>query len=312
MSTISLFQINGDSCHRLSHQPFGLERELQRLIEKHMEGLLGARFVKTEHAIPNGRIDTLGLDENQSPVIIEYKRGLNESVLSQSLFYLDWLVNHKGDFTLLVQNVLGIDAAKNIDWKKPRLICIAEGYSPYDRYAVNQIGREIQLIQYSRLPNELLLLELLNDSANPFGRGSSEIDSSNISSSAAVSSDSVAAADQTNMDALANSEPNIQSVFGDFNEYVMSLGADIERRDLKFYIAYRKVKNFTCAVIQVGRINLYLKLNPDTITTEEKIFAKDKRGVNHWGTGDLEIILTSHEDLERAKPLIERAYSENL
>ena len=32
-----------------------------------------------------------GIDENCSPVIIEYKRALNENVINQGLFYLDWL-----------------------------------------------------------------------------------------------------------------------------------------------------------------------------------------------------------------------------
>jgi RecB family endonuclease NucS len=43
-----------------------------------------------------GRIDSLGLDENGSPVIFEYKRTSNEDVINQGLFYLDWLMNHKG------------------------------------------------------------------------------------------------------------------------------------------------------------------------------------------------------------------------
>jgi RecB family endonuclease NucS len=41
-----------------------------------------------------GRIDSLGLDENGCPVIIESKRKLNENVINQGLFYLDWLLDH--------------------------------------------------------------------------------------------------------------------------------------------------------------------------------------------------------------------------
>lgn len=33
--------------------------------------------------------------------------------------------------------------------------------------------------------------------------------------------------------------------------------------------------------------------------------------IGHWGTGDLELTLRTSADLEKAKPLIEKAYSEN-
>jgi hypothetical protein len=35
--------------------------------------------------VHGGRIDTLGLDDNNCPVIIEYKHALNENVISQGL-----------------------------------------------------------------------------------------------------------------------------------------------------------------------------------------------------------------------------------
>ncbi len=50
------------------------ERGLQRLIERNLEPLFGVRFVATEFNTGQkhrGRIDTLGLDQDGSPVIIE-------------------------------------------------------------------------------------------------------------------------------------------------------------------------------------------------------------------------------------------------
>ena len=62
-------------------------------MEHHLESFLGVRFLATEYVTGKthgGRIDTLGLDDNNCPVIIEYKRALNENVISQGLYYLDW------------------------------------------------------------------------------------------------------------------------------------------------------------------------------------------------------------------------------
>jgi predicted transport protein len=37
-------------------------------------------------------------------------------------------------------------------------------------------------------------------------------------------------------------------------------------------------------------------------------FTRDVRKVGHFGTGDLEVTIRSHADLERAKPLIAQSY----
>jgi hypothetical protein len=42
------------------------------------------------------------IDEDDSPVIIEYKRATNENVINQGLYYLDWLMDHKAEFQILV------------------------------------------------------------------------------------------------------------------------------------------------------------------------------------------------------------------
>ncbi len=68
-----------------------IEADVQALVEAHMETLLGVRFLASEYSTGpahGGRIDSLGLDENGSPVIIEYKRGTDAGVINQGLFYL--------------------------------------------------------------------------------------------------------------------------------------------------------------------------------------------------------------------------------
>ena len=73
-----------------------VEKSVQVLFEKNLEALLGVRFLATEYTTTHGgRIDTLGLDENGCPVILEYKRASNENVINQGLFYLDWLMDHR-------------------------------------------------------------------------------------------------------------------------------------------------------------------------------------------------------------------------
>src|SRR5205823_1595164 len=99
------------------------------------------------------------------PVIIEYKRALNENVINQGLYYLDWLMDHKGEFTLLAMKKLGASASEQIEWSSPRLLCIAGDFTKFDEHAVQQINRNIELLRYRRYGKGLLLLELVNASS---------------------------------------------------------------------------------------------------------------------------------------------------
>lgn len=118
MSDIKLFRTNGDTVAQLEGRSVALEKSLQTLIEKHLEVFLGIRFLASEHSTGKthgGRIDTLGIDEDGCPCIIEYKRTTNENVINQGLFYLDWLMDHKGEFELLVLRKFDKEVADGIE-----------------------------------------------------------------------------------------------------------------------------------------------------------------------------------------------------
>lgn len=149
MGDLKLFRIDGGIAVELQGAALALERPLQVLIERNMEVLFGVRLVVSEHSTGKkhgGRIDSLGLDENGSPVIFEYKRTVNENVINQGLFYLDWLLDHRAEFELLVMRKLGSPAGEQIDWSSPRLVCVASDFTRYDEHAIAQINRGIELV----------------------------------------------------------------------------------------------------------------------------------------------------------------------
>ena len=173
MSDIKLFRLSGGTATELQGNASDLERPLQTLIEANLQPLLSIRFIASEHSTGKthgGRIDSLGLDENHCPVILEYKRSVGENVINQGLFYLDWLMDHKAEFKLLVLDKLGAAAADAIDWSAPRVVCIAADFTKYDGHAVQQIGRNIELIRYRRFGDDLLLLESANAGSDSNGK----------------------------------------------------------------------------------------------------------------------------------------------
>ena len=72
MSDIKLFQTSAMGVSELSGGDVLLEKSLQNLFEANLETLLGVRFLASEFVTnEGGRMDTLGIDENNAPVVIE-------------------------------------------------------------------------------------------------------------------------------------------------------------------------------------------------------------------------------------------------
>lgn len=298
MPDIRLFQIDNE-VKELPAFSVSLERELQTLIEKNMATFFGVTFLKSEYITSNGgRIDSLGIDENFCPVIFEYKRSSNENIINQGLFYLDWLLDHKADFELLVMKQVGKEQSDKLDWSMPRLICVAGNFTKYDEYAVKQINRNIDLVRYIRFGDNLLLFELLNsNTATP--------DKTNH----AILNDKKST-DKTFEEQLSQTSDKLRELYYSIRDYILSLGDDINENQLKLYVAFKKMKNVICVEVYQKQILLHLKLNPDEVTLVEN-FSRDMRKVGHYGTGDLQVIIKNKEDFEKAKPLIDKAYENN-
>ena len=307
MSDIKLFHMGNGSVQELKGTSIAIEKTLQALIEKHLEVFLGVRFLATEYSTGKthgGRIDTLGIDENGSPVIIEYKRALNENVINQGLFYLDWLMDHKGEFQLLVLNKLGKSEFDSIDWSAPRLLCIASDFTRYDEHAVQQMNRNIELIRYRRYGNELLLFELVNATTEQITTDANTID--NVVRNKGTSSHKTAS------ELLEQASPDLNDRFEALKAFLLALGDDVQMTVRKTYFAFRRIKNFACVEIQPQskRIIVWVKIDPSSIELE-KGFTRDVRDVGHFGTGDLEITIQNSNDLERTKPLLLKSYEVN-
>ena len=306
MSEIQLFRLAADCITELPGRAAAVEKQLQSLIETHMPTFLGVRFLASEYATGKthrGRIDSLGLDENDCPVIVEYKRHSNENVINQGLFYLDWLLDHRAEFQWLVMEKLGKDVADGIDWAGTRLLCIAADFTRYDQHAVQQIPRNIELLRYKLFDHDLLLLELVN--------------AVSVTDATAARPDAESGAkpktvgkDKSFDEQLALATPETRAIYETLAAYLLALGDDVQERKLKLYTAFRRLKNFASVVMYPNRMLVMLKVDPGTVALETG-FSRDVRQIGHWGTGDLELTLASMADFEKAKPLLDRSYQES-
>lgn len=302
MSDIKLFNLASDTVEELPGQAVAIEKTLQTMIETHLEALLGVRFLASEYSTGKahgGRIDTLGIDENGFPVIIEYKRATNENVINQGLFYLSWLVDHKGEFELLVMKRLGQAEAEQIEWSNPRLICIAGDFTRYDEHAVQQMNGNIELIRYrTYADHRLLLLELVNAVSTP-----APIPTPTRESGAPK------ATYKTVSETLDGAPETLQALYDDLEHFLLALGDDVQKKVTKYYFAFKRIKNFACIEVHPHdhQLLIFVKVDPDTVDLVEG-FTRDVRNIGHFATGDLEIRISNHEEFEWAKAMIVESY----
>ena len=231
MSDVKLFKIAAGNAGELAPQSAQVEKSLQALFEANLPELLGVRFLATEYstgAVHGGRIDTLGIDEDGSPVIIEYKRSTNENVINQGLFYLDWLMDHKREFQWLVMDALGKDVADSVEWSAPRLICIAGDFTRYDGHAVKQINRSIELLRYRRFSEDLLMIELVHSP-----RQASKVAAIVDVASAKPSKSKDPYLSQRIEYRLANSPAPLRDLWEATSSFLTALGDDVQTKELK-------------------------------------------------------------------------------
>jgi predicted transport protein len=316
MSDVKLFQLNDGLMSELSGSAVQVEKSLQKTFEENLESLLGIRFLASERTtgpVHGGRIDTLGLDEDGCPVIIEYKRAINENVISQGLFYLDWLLDHRMEFQWLVMERLGAEMAKQVDWSAPRLLCIAGDFTRYDEHAVKQIARNIELIRYRRFDGNLLLLELVHAPklARPTPATTQREDTTDRSSVSTEAPENETAVYLSQQIAyrISQSDPALRDLFEAIRQFLLGLGDDVQMKELKYYVAFKRLKNFACLEVypQARVVTMHLKVDPRSVELEEG-FSRDVTEIGHFGTGDLQLSLRTMEDFAKAQPLIRRSY----
>lgn len=303
MSDLKLFRIDNGMAVELLGAALALERPLQVLIENNMDVLFGVRLVASEHSTGKkhgGRIDSLGLDENGSPVIFEYKRSINENVINQGLFYLDWLLDHRADFELLVMKNLGAEPAAQIDWSSPRLLCVASDFTRYDEHAIAQINRSIELVRYRDYGGTYLTLDLVaSTSATATSAGIDESPSRPAANSA----------DRTVLQLHERAPEELKVLYDSLEQYLLALGDDVTKTIRKNYYAFRRIKNFACVEIhpQTRKLLVYLKVDPEQVDLERG-FTRDVSQIGHFGTGNLEVAVGTRESLDRALPLVLASY----
>ena len=299
-----IFQIEGRKLKKLNLIPVDKEKTLQKLVEENLNEVLDMVFLASEYTTTFGqRIDTLAVDANGAPVIIEYKRNQNDNVINQALSYLKWLKSQQpGFFEKLIQDNMGDDACKiaPVDWRNPRVICIAESFSKFDKDTAEVVPLRIELMQYRYYDNSVFSLEpvVTGQDLKPY-----------VASIPKAFDKSEAVEKSPSVDALlekASSET--RNLFAEFRERVLAIDDSIEEKATKLYVAYRRSKIFTDVLINKNGLKILLR---PTRYEDPKNLVEQVPETFNW-TLDRRVDLKDMSGMDDVLALVEQSYKDVL
>lgn len=297
--------IEGDSLKKLNVVQLSKERDLQRLVEKNLIETLGLQFLATEYTTTSGgRIDTLAVDADGAPVIIEYKKNRNDAVINQALSYLKWLKTQKPEFfQKLMIDKLGQKAFDEIglDWKNPRVICIAESYSRFDLDTVHFVNTRIELIRYRMYEDGVFSLDALNvlESAAVTEEVKEE-----PKLTAKVEEESTPAVDNF----LTKCSPAVREMYEDLREQILALDEAIIEKPTTLYVGYKMSNNFADVHFQKSGLKVFLR---PTDYVDPRSFVKQVSDGYGWKLNRY-FQITSADDIGYVMGLIEQSYKDVL
>lgn len=305
-----LFERKGDVIVPVAQVEFSSEKELQTLVEKNLKAIFNCSFVATEFRtghVHNGRIDTLALSEDGNPVIIEYKKVAAGEVVLQALYYLHWLRDHKGDFELAAQKALS--GVTVVDWTEVRVICLAPSFKKYDQHAVQAMGANIELWTYRKYSNGSIYFEEAFKGV-PAALAEAGSEKNPVMVEAGKKAALTKAQGGWTFEQHLEGRPDlIKELALSAQEFILGIDQAIEESPKKLYVAYRTTQNIVCMEVQKQKILFFLKLDPSQHAGPPGI-SKDMSQISHFGTGDLQITVKTHEDFELLKPYIQKAYEQ--
>jgi len=293
-----VFHNSGGKLKKLNLIPLSKERDLQKLIENNLLEVLDMTFLATEYPTTDrGRIDTLAIDADGAPVIIEYKRNRNDNVINQALSYLKWLKSQKVEFFEMLVIKSG-NPVKRIDWNNPRIICIAESYSKYDIDTLEVIPLKLELYKFHYYQNDIFTLEKIN------GEDEKSISIEQPLLNQEITNTEKKVAEISLKTHLDKGQPFVRELFFQLQSRIFELDENIREKINIHYIGFRVSKMFVELHIQKSKILIYLR--PTIYNDPESRIYKVPESYN-WVL-DRRIYVNNEDDIDYSMKLIEQSF----
>lgn len=284
---------------------FVLEKDLQKLVEKNMKSIFGLKFVTTEFPIESYRFDSVAYDEEtKSFVIIEYKRGKNESLVDQGYAYLYTLLDRKADFVLLYNDVFNTaKGLKDFDWTQTRIMFVSPKFTDYQKNATAFSNMPFELYEIKQYENGIILVDEINKNKTV------KVDSSDSVKDDKINKVTKEVVIYTEEDSLTKGNEYAKELYYELKNRILNLG-NIKVAPKKLYIAFKGKTNVCDIVTMKNNLKVFINLKEGQLKDPLK-WARLIKNVGHWGNGDYEIVVKDDETLNYTMSLIKQSYEVN-
>jgi len=262
-----LFEIKNKKAKKVNTKEFKNELELHQLIDMNLEEIFGVRFIKDEHITDkHGRIETLGLDESNRPLVIEYKRTKEKGQLVQANRYMTWIKQNPDSFELLarknIKNLTG-----EIDFSNPRILCFAQEYSIDDKCLALSLGAE--LWKYRYYENDTLVISREEEPEQLIttkSKGGFTIEEITREPRVAKTVDQH----------LEGASEELIDLFTRIDSEIKNISSEVERYTTNAEIIYKTSRNFVYIAIQNKNncLRLLLRTSDDNLIDEKNLTKK--------------------------------------
>lgn len=309
---MKLYKSNSGSLESVKINPFQLEKEIQKLVEKNVSTLFGLDLIKSELTFGNFRFDTLCFDkELNSFVIIEYKKGSSYSVIDQGYTYLSLLLNNKSDFILEYNESTDRNIKRNeVDWSQSKVIFISPQFSDYQKNSVNFKNLPFELWEITRYSDESIGLSKISTESN-VDINSTIREEFSDGVVRKVSNEIIRYDEDFHIYKSKNRPEGVIEMYRKLKKRIIDLGENIEVRYGKLTIGFSQNKVFTDLILYDKGVGVVINLKKgelrDSLNRTEDLSAK-----GHWGSGDYRIWLKPEDDLEYTLSLVSQSYQNQL
>jgi len=166
--------------------------------------------------------------------------------------------------------------------------------SKYDQYAINRIAGNIELWTYRLYEGSLLSIENV---FSPPITGKTRVDRAKPPVEKDYSVEKL----------LQGKGEDVVALFRRMQSEILALSSDIEEMPVKWYVSYRRGRNFCECEIQKKKLLLHLDI-PHADLKDPRGIAHDYSKIGHFGTGETQVSVSPADDIGYVMGLIRQAY----
>ena len=270
---MDLYKLKNKKLDSVKSDQFKLEKDIQNIVEDNSQELFNLQLVKSEFSINNYRLDSLCFDqENNSFVIIEYKKGSSYSVVDQGFSYLSTMLNNKSDFVLEYNESTNSKLKRDeVDWSQSKIIFISTSFNSYQTDSVNFKDIPFELWQIKRFKDGIIGLNQISSKSKESVKSINVINTDNNKIL-----DEVSTYDEESH--LNNTSQKVKELYLQLKEKVSSW-EDIKIKATKNYLSFGKGnKTKVYLNLQKERIKIHLLRRIDfkgNVTSAKVMFNLD-------------------------------------